>query len=426
MKKYYLKGLVGLVFALAVGFVALGSFCVRAQDVQRIAAVVNDEVISAYDLQRRLGLIIATAGPIQSREEMQRLQGQILRAMVDEKLQLQEARKNDITISDAEVEDAFNMVAQSNKLSPKEFTAYLRQLGLGKSVLTDQIRAELAWRQLVSRRLRPSLNISDAEIEGVLERMKANTGKPEYLLSEIVLIIDTPSAEAETRQTAQRLVAQLRAGARFAVLAHQFSEAATAAVGGDLGWIQQGQLDPKIDAVLEKMPIGRVSDPIETADGFHIIKLRDRRKIMAVDELDVGLTLKQIALPLAKDALPAEIEALKKRFASETRTITSCDDVPAVAKRLGSDDFGDIGKVRVRDLPANLQAAVKKVEKGHASEPIVTGPSLRVFIVCDRIEPKLVMPTFEAVENMLSQQKLAMMARRYLRDLRRDTIIDYR
>lgn len=397
------------------------------QDVQRIVAVVNDEIVSQYDVDLRLNLVLSSTGAFNDPEERRRLRQQILRGLVDEKLQIQEAKDNDIKIKKEDIEKAVTDLGRQNGLERGQFEDYLLSIGTDISTIKQRVKAELSWNEVVGRRLASRLSISDAEVQGVIQRMKASAGEPEYLLAEIYLIIPSPDRAAEVRHTARRLVDQLRNGASFAALARQFSDGATAAVGGDLGWMPSDQLQPEIKKVLEKMPKGRIAEPIETAGGVYIIFMRDRRKVLDVDPMKINLNLSQIVLGIAADALPEEIKALMAMARARAANITSCKDVPKTAQDLGAIDFGNIGNVKLGELPPAISLAVENLKQGQASEPVIRGgKDVRIFVVCARTQPEVKIPDYDTIESQLSRERLALMARRYLRDLRRDAIVDYR
>ncbi len=405
---------------------ALGS--VRAQEVtvESIRAIVNDQVISQYDVDQRLNLILAAAGREVTPDQRNMLRQQALQNLVDEKLELQEAKHYDLVISDDEVNQAIGNIAAQYKMTQEQFEDYLKRAGASIDSLRDQVRAEIAWSRLVHGRLNPQVAVSDEEVQKVLDRLKENAGQNEYLVSEIFLLVDTPSKDAKVHQAAERLVEQLRQGAPFNVMARQFSEAATAAVGGDLGWVPQGQLTDEVDKTLAKMRPRTVSDPVRTPGGYYILLLRDRRKIMKADPLDVQLKLTQLTFDFPENADSKAKSAERDKIASAVASISGCDDLDAKAKTLGASAVDPVGDVRIGDMPAQLQAAVEPLGVGEASPPVMTDKGLQVLVVCGRNQPEVQMPTFDSVEESLRQQRLAMMARRYLRDLRRDAIVDYR
>lgn len=395
----------------------------RAEDdIQRIVAVVNDEIVSEYDVNQRLGLIIATTGRLDSEEQYQQMRKQVVGSLVDEKLQYQEAREHELSIDEKEVEQQFTQLAAGNRITAEQFATSLTQMGTSKDAIMHQLRANLAWTNVVDARMRPFLSIGDTEVNSFLDRLVANKGQPEYLVSEIFLSVDSPEEEEETRTAAIRLVQQIRSGVAFSAVARQFSDLSTAAIGGDLGWMMRDQLNEDVVPVIEKMVEGTVTEPIRAAGGYYIIQLLDKRKVMSGDPDETVLELQQIIMNAPAEDLEAELA----RLSAESAKVSSCSDITDAARAMGSRDFGSLGSLRLGDLPPVLKAKVENLQPGNASEPIVMDNEIRVLVVCDLKEPEGREPNFLEVEDFLSNQRLGLMARRYLRDLRRDAIIDYR
>lgn len=415
-----------IIFSALFGMSAMGitsPLATQTDDgVQRILAVVNDEIISEFDVQERMDLIEATTGQVRNPEEYEQLRKTVLELLVDERLQIQEAREIEANITRQQVEQRFAELAQRNGVSPQQFDQQLARIGASKQAILTQMQASMAWEEVVNARLRPFLAIGETEVNAYLERLTANKGAPEYRVGEIFLSFDSPDREAETRQTAERLIRQIRDGADFAEVARQFSDLATGAVGGDMGWLIEEQLEPDIRSAITTMREGGVSDPIRTASGFYIVSLRDQRRVMSADPDESEVELEQIVVRVG-DQDPA---ALETRFAAQARTIDQCSDIPVVASNMGAWDFGSLGTSRLGDLQAGLKNAVANLGVGQASTPIRMGGDFRVLVVCGKTEPEVREPSFAEIEDFLSSQKLSMMARRYLRDLRRDAIIDYR
>lgn len=424
LKSLYALG--GMIIALAVVVVMAMPAPAFAQEVEveSIEAIVNDEVISEYDVEQRLNLILAAAGSDISPEQRELLRQQSLQNLVDEKLQLQEAAEFDLVISDEEVSQTIGRIGRQYDMSPEQFVAYLERSGASVESLAQQVRAELAWTRLVRGRLNSQVAVSDDEVQNILDRLEQNAGQNEYLVSEIFLIADTPEKDRAVRQTADRLVEQLRQGAPFNVMARQFSESATAAVGGDMGWVQEGQLIEEVSAALENMRPRTISSPVRAPGGYYILLLRDRRKVATADPLDIQLDLTQMTFPVPNE------EGAKEARMSEIRLGTSmimgCEDIAATAEEIGASGVNKVGTMRIGDLPAPIQTLVEPLGPGEVTPPFEAGDNIQVLVVCGRNEPEVNMPTFDAIEESLRQQRLSMMARRYLRDLRRDAIVDYR
>lgn len=394
-----------------------------AVDVQSIEAIVNDEVISAYDVDQRVNLILSSVDVQITPEQRRVLRQQALQNLVDEKLQLQEAAKFDLIISKEELDQTIAMVAQQYRMTPQQFAAYLAQQGASIEALRAQMEAELAWSQLVRGRFRQQIAVGDDEVQSVLDRLEESAGQNEYLVSEILLIAETPEQERQVKQTADRIVDQLRQGVPFAVMARQFSEASTAAVGGDLGWVPEGQLPEDVAQILGSMRVNQISDPVRTSGGYSIFSLRDRRKILSADETDIQVTLHQLLFPVQEGE---NADTVRTRVNSALTRITSCDAIPEDPASIGATDSSRLPAMRIGDLPAAIQDVVEDLPIGQPSAPIEAPMGFRVLMVCDRAEPEIAKPTFESISESLTQQRLSLMARRYLRDLRRDAIVDYR
>ena len=265
-----------------LGFAALISLLPvstsHAQDAFRPAAVVNDEVISVLDLAMRVRLAIVGAGVRDTQEARRRLTPQVLNGLINERLQLQEAERLDISITDDQVAAALQQIATQNNMTEGQFLGMLRNRGIIPTTLIDQIRAQIAWQTVIQRRLRPTIAISNEEIQEVVSRLEARQGSVQRRISEIFVAVESAAKEDEALANANRLLEQLRAGANFSGLARQFSQSSTARLGGDLGWVRDGELAEELNTALFQMGPGDISAPIRTPSGFYILLLRDMRK----------------------------------------------------------------------------------------------------------------------------------------------------
>ena len=248
-----------------------------AQTVQRIAAVVNDEVVSSYDVQQRIAMVVASTNIRDSQEARTRLQRQMLDTLIDERLQIQEAERLNIKVEDQEVEQALDRLAQQNNMSRELFERQVTAAGIDLDTLRRQMRAELAWGKVVARRLRPTVTIGDEEIAEELERREAAVGRPQTRVGEVFLPVDSPEAEETVLRSAERLVQQLRDGANFQAIARQFSRSASAANGGDIGFVRDGQLSGEPGAAVQALAPGGISPPIRGTGGYYIMTVLERR-----------------------------------------------------------------------------------------------------------------------------------------------------
>ena len=246
-----------------------------------IAAVVNNEAISIPDLVARINVAIV-ASRLRASEDLRRqLAPQVLRSLVDERLKVQEAERLGVTVTDAEMANARRSVEQRNGIAAGGLDDFLQRQGLNVATVTDQLRAEILWSKLVRGRLGAAVSVGEGEIDEALAQLEANRGRPEYRVAEIFLAVESSEQESEVRAAAESLFEQLRAGAKFDQIASQFSQSATAAVGGDIGWVLEGELPSEIEAVLARMEPGRIAPPVRTFDGYSIVLLIDRRTVLS-------------------------------------------------------------------------------------------------------------------------------------------------
>ena len=400
----------------------------QAQSVQRIAAIVNDELITAYDLESRMKLVILSTRLPNTVEVRRRIGGQVLRTLIDERLQMQEAKRRNISVSQRDLRRAKATIEKQNKLPKDGLEQMLRQNAVPLSAMEEQLRAGIAWSKLVGRRLRPRITIGEDEIDEELDRIKSRQGQTEYRLAEILLAFDGPEEEDNVRRTAERIRNQIQNGANFAAIARQFSQSATAAVGGDLGWIHEAELDGSLKEIVPGLRRGALSQPIKTVTGYRLLTLRGSRKIAETVGTPETVDLRQIFLPFPKAAAPDDIEAQIDLAKTVRDTATGCQDFDLLAKEIQSPRPPNLGRFALKDLSPAIRAVVRDVPAGKISDPVKMPGGVLVLMVCNREGGKgeIKLPERDTIADKLMQERLALMARRYLRDIRLSAVIDIR
>lgn len=402
------------------------SYAATAQRVQRIAAIVNEDVVSEYDLRARMQVVIISSNIRPTAKLQQRLAQQVLRTLIDERLQLQEAKRRNIRVSKRNMKAAIASIERQNRIRPGTFENYLRSQRLPRDSVMNQIRARIAWQKLMRRVILPRVTVSDDEVDETIERLKQRKGQTEYRLSEILLSIDQPEQEGDVLRTAQRLTEELRRGASFAALARQFSQTATASVGGDLGWLQEATMTPSLRKIANRMEPGEIVGPLKTLAGIQIYRLTRKRKVLAGSAKDTVVDLQQILLPLDKNATPADINAQTDLARLLTDTVSGCSDHARAAKEANATGKVKMGKFRLGDLSKTVSQVVAKLPVGKASPPIRAGGGIAVLMVCNREEAAGNLPSRDTVKQRLEADRVEILARRYLRDLRAAAIVDLR
>jgi peptidyl-prolyl cis-trans isomerase SurA len=416
-----------LLFALTSLFgLLLASDPARAALEQRIVAVVNDEVISAQDLNDRLQLVMLTSGIPDSEQARARLAPQVLRSLIEETLQLQDAERLDITVEDAEIQRALANIAERNQMTVGAMQQFFAQNGINLATLLDQVRAQIAWVKVVNRQIIPRVTVTVDQLDMAVEEARRNEGEPEYLLSEMVLPVDNPAQAQVVAQDAARLVQTLREGASFESLARQVSAAASAERGGDVGWIRSSAIPQELRNTLESMREGEISDPIPSPVGYYIFLLRDRRLNQAAAETstdNVEVELAQILFPVDGEA---DVDALRAQAADLRDDLGDCAAMSDTAAQLNVPQSGRLGWLRLGELPPAFRQAVSNLPVGEVSAPLQGPAGIHLLMVCDRRNLQAETPQRDQIAERLQRERVERLARRYLRDLRKEAFVEVR
>jgi peptidyl-prolyl cis-trans isomerase SurA len=396
-----------------------------AQGVNRVAAVVNGDVITAAEVASRRRLLALTAGV--AGDAAGRANDQILRLLVDERLRTQEVARRRIPVTDADIAGAVGEIENRNALPAGGLRENLRRAGIDPRVLYDQIRAQIGWNRLLRATLGSQANVSEAEINEYVAAARARIGQPELLVSEIYIPVSSPGQEAEVRRFVDDIIARLRQGAPFPMVATQFSQSQTALLGGDLGWVQPDRLDPEVAAVVRQMPEGAVSNPIRVPGGFVIVSLRQKR--LAGRDMATLLTMRQAFFAFEGQVNPAAPTAQQLRQVEAAQRLSesarSCDQVEAAGR--GGSRPTDPGQVRLDVItPPELRDLLGSLPLGRPSQPIIAPEGVLVIAVCARETRNLAEITPEQARDRLLRERVELVSRQVLRDLQRRAQIDIR
>lgn len=395
---------------------------------ESVAAVVNDEIVSTYDLAQRMRLLIATSGIQPTQQNIGQFQREALISLVDERLQIQELRhqereqKMSIVATDEDVNEELREMAKGNNMSLEQFLASMQGQGIGQETLKEQIRAQISWQRWIRGRYGSRLRVGEDQVKAVQARMAAAASKPQYQISEVFIDANRVGGMETAMQGATQLVSQMQQGAPFQAVARQFSASATAASGGDAGWITPGEMAPEVDAALEQMRPGQLSQPIPVRDGVYIIHLRDKRSGQGATVVN----LKQAAVALPAGATEGQIAQATATLATLKSQVTGCGDIEAKAANVSGVVAGDLGEAEIKDLAPAFRSAAESLQAGQLSDPIRTQAGLHVLAVCSKRAAGAENLSAEQIENRLYGQQLSMIARRYMRDLRTSATIETR
>ena len=388
--------------------------------------IINGEVITGTDVDQRVALVVAASGGKIAPEELERLRLQVLRNLMDETLQIQEAKAQDMVVGDDEVDATYERIARQNfGQDPKALDGYLIKIGSSANSLKRQIRGELSWQRLLRRNVNPFVNVSDDEVRETIKRQEEAKGTDEYRVGEIFLYSNSENHD-QVAQNALKIVEQIKAGGSFVAYARQYSEASTAPVGGDLGWVRLGMLPPEMQTAVSGLDTGQLVGPIEVRGGFSIVLLIDKRKVLTADPRDAVLSLKQIAISFAPGTTQAQATQKAQQFAEAMKGAHGCSTVDPIAAGLGAEVVIN-DQIKARELPAQLQTMVLGLNLGETTPPFGSiTEGVRVLMLCGRDDPSAGgAPSFDQVENQILDERINKRSQTYLRDLRRDAVIDY-
>jgi len=390
----------------------------------RIAAVVNDEVISVFDLLSRMQMIMLTSNIPDTPELRQRIGSQVLRALIDEKLELQEARRQNVTVSDPEINNALERLAKQNNMKPEQLSAFLKAKGIDRGTLLDQITATLVWAKLVRRQAAQTVEISDEEIDEAMKRARENAKEPRSRVAEIFLAVDNPTQDEEVRRLAERLSQQMRQGARFSAVARQFSQAASAAVGGDMGWLRPDQLAPELAKAAAQLRPGELSSPIAFGGGYYVLLVLERRAgASGGADQETIYDVVQVVFPLPTQASDAARQAAINEAENLRTTARDCPTLLRIGKEKAP-QLSSEGRIQESRIAPEMREVISRLPVGEVSQPIVQKNGVGVIMICSK--SNAADGAREEITESLIRQRLDTISRRYLRDLRRNSYVDVR
>ncbi len=394
-----------------------------------IVAVVNGEVISQGDVDHRRRLFALSTGLPVTQDVLNRLTPQVIRQLIDERLRLQEAQRRHIVVGDKEIADAITEIETRNGMQPGTLRRKLSSQGVELRTLIDQIRVQIGWTRVLREVLGTQTVISDNDIKQQEELLKKEIGQPEYRVGEIFVPVAEPSQTEDARRFADTVIEQLRAGAPFAVMAAQFSQSQTALAGGDLGWVQQNQLDNAVLRVLNEMPPNAISNPIAVPGGFSIVTLRAKREIGR--DLATVLSVRQLFFKFNGKLDPTNPTPQQRQTIEDARRtvaeIKNCEGMEAAAKAAGNSRGGDPGEVRLETVgvPALRQLmATQPLEK--ISQPLIADDGVAMLMICSREQKNVGMPNSKELGEHILSERVELASRQLMRDLQRRALIDRR
>lgn len=392
----------------------------------RIVATINADVVTTGDVDNRARLFALSTGMRLSPEVIARLRPQIVRQLIDERLRMQEATRRKIVVPDQAIAGAIRDIEQRNNMPAGMLRTRLSVDGVGQRTLVSQIRAQLAWTQVLRETLGERAAIDEADIDAQARLFDQLTGRTEFRVGEIFIQIDDPNNTAEAQRFAETVIGELRNGAAFQIVAAQFSQAQGALEGGDRGWVQLSQLDPAVADLVTQMPPGAISNPVKVPGGFAVVTLFGKREIGR--EMATALNMRQAFLAFPSPLNPqaptdAQRQVLERARALANR-VQSCEQMEEVAREVDPARPVDPGEVRLEGIqPPQFRQLLATQPLGRSSEPLVSPEGIMLISICAREQKMMSSMSRQDIQRYLLNERVELLSRQLLRDLRRKSIV---
>lgn len=235
----------------------------------KIVALVNSEIITSDDLKNRINAFLLNSQIPLNPQTSRMITQRVLNQAIDEKIKLQEAAKNGIEISKEEVDKSLRQFEKTHNIPDGQLNTILKKANVDPAVFAEQSKADLAWVRLIRKKSYTEGQITQKQIEDAMNEAREDLTTPKFLVSEIFI-------KKDKARNLHELVFNLRNDPRFELYAMQFSDGASAANGGELGWVNEGKLASPLEAALKKMKEGDISNPIQVGEGYYILKLQKK------------------------------------------------------------------------------------------------------------------------------------------------------
>lgn len=421
-------------------FIAGGGYCFAAKEQtytnyggsMGIVAVVDEQAISSFDVENRIKFIISTTGISKSPDVVANIKPQVIRSLVDEVIQLQEAKNNDIIVSDNDIKQAISDIEQARGIPAGGIERILAENNVPTKTFHDQVRAQIAWGRLLAKKVRPRIRINDDEVELAKKiapqtSISSTINIKEVEIAVINLPVDKPKQEAEIKKLGDRLYAEIRRGASFEEVARQFS------AGGDTKpfWIRPEDLAQNVAGAIKGIKEGDITAPIRANNGFSIIKLykiKSEKKNTGNANNDTEITFKEIILKLKSPSDNQEADILLQIGKEVAKNPGNCDErtVAGIEEPENFDIKVNMLSAPRSQLPSALRVISDNLKVNEISTPFASAEGIKLYMLCGEKELKGVQVSIDKIKENIFRQKFDLEAHKYLRNLRKAAFIDVR
>jgi len=409
-----------VLLSLTFAFSAIG------QSSLNIVAIVNDEIISDYDLQSRIDFVLFSSGLPNNPNERKRIRYRILNNLINQKLMLQQAKQKKINVSRKQIGEFIGQVEKQNGMLKGNMAKLLNKNNMDTLTYERQVEAKISWGRIIRKKLAKSGELDEETINAQIRLIRNYKGRPEYLVAEIFISFDAGRSDLKEQQLVNRLYQQIKDGTPFGQVARSFSESASAARNGNLGWIREDQLDPNLAKIISNLQRDELSVPFKAPDGYYILLLKNKRLAHGLILGETSVSIQQILLPLKNNAVKSEVQAQLTLAQSISRSVQNCKDMEALEKEIGIPKTGKILGVKLSNLLPSIRKATQNLDIGKASNPIRSKAGILILMVCSRTFDEDEEKARRRVAQYISQRRAELISRRELLDLRRSAFIETR
>ena len=389
-----------------------------------IAAVVNNKIISTKDISDRINFIgfMSKVEPTVMRSK--KFKRQVLEQLIDEELERQEIKRLQIKITLEELNSAKNIMERQLKISKGKLLKFLAENKLSKLDAITQIKTNLGWTKAVQTRYRNQLKINDDKISEIRKKIEASIGTTQLFLSEIVIENSIARGQENAKRLIEEIYTKIKEGANFSALARRFSNARSANFNGKVGWTTFDQLEPFLVPSLKLVKTGGITAPIKTKYGYLLLKVEAQKKVTEFDPLKTRVRILQLLFSPKQTNTKEQIDLKLSQIRTKFEDVNSCSKFKDLSKQLPDGELQDLGEFFIGELSTGLRKIVQKLKIGVASKPFKTSNGIAIISVCQRLLPKSIIPSREAVALKLQGEKLEKLAKKYLYDLRQSAFIE--
>lgn len=424
-----------LIGLIVVGWMASAAMAGESSKLQKmdemghysIMAVVNDDVISSLDVADRMKLVLTTSGRPDTPEIRNKLSKQVIKSLIEERLKMQAAKRNNISISGEDVEDAIRRIEKSQNKPEGSLVKMITDKGLSTESFKQQIKGEVAWNKILVRKIKRDIKISEDEVRRSQQRIAAGKKVEEWQIATVLLPSGGAKPSGDLAAVAQDVRSDMLAGMDVSDVMAKYQSKAKLEVG-PATWIQRDLLNPAIKDAMQGIEVGGMAPPAITPNGIQLIRLMDRRTTKVVPNSNAEVALKQIILKMNQGTSKSEINAMMDVARSIAKYPGSCIErgIAGTSSFEGLDIDVNYIRTTLANMSAEMRPMVEPLSVTGITEPFAAPDGIHLLMLCERIDMPPPLPDESEVRQVLFQEKMELEAEKYLRTLRREALIDVR